>query len=259
METIYLGNKEVRWGRRCAMTLDFEGEAVRRPGEEAHRNGSISTCEALVSDIVEAHGLDAVDVVLGLGEPPKVGKFRFLVSGQRWEWSDAVARMHGYESGRVEPSTELLLKHKHPDDRDRVAAVVDHVVNGRPFSSRHRIIDTSGHTHCVVVVGDRMVDDSGTLIGTSGFYVDVTDSLHAEITDVLTAVADARARIEQAKGVLMAAYGITAQRAFDILVWRSQETNLKLRDLANRFLDAVAGKASPEIQSHVDQALLTLE
>lgn len=48
-------------------------------------------------------------------------------------------------------------------------------------------------------------------------------------------MADARAAIEQAKGVLIAAYGISAERAFDVLVWRSQETNLKVRDLAVRF------------------------
>ena len=47
--------------------------------------------------------------------------------------------------------------------------------------------------------------------------------------------------------------------AFDILVWRSQETNLKLRDLASRFLGALASKASAETQSQVDRALLTLE
>ncbi|HTY32490.1 MAG TPA: PAS and ANTAR domain-containing protein [Mycobacterium sp.] len=213
----------------------------------------------LMSDAVEEQELGAVDLVLGLGEPQRVGRFRFFMDGQRWEWSDAVARMHGYEPGQVEPTTELLLQHKHPEDRERVAAVLDHVLKGKPFSSRHRIIDTTGHTRCVVVAGDRMLDDSGALAGTSGFYVDVTDSLHTDITNVLEAVADARARIEQAKGVLMAAYGITAQRAFEILVWRSQEMNLKVRDLAGRFLDAVAGTASADTRTHVDRALLTLE
>ncbi|MCV7099668.1 PAS and ANTAR domain-containing protein [Mycobacterium palustre] len=213
----------------------------------------------LVSDAAERHELGAADLVLGLGEPQRVGRFRFFLDGQRWEWSDAVARMHGYAPGEVEPTTELLRRHKHPDDRERVAAVFDDVLEGKPFSSRHRIVDTSGRTHCVIVAGDRMLDDTGTPIGTSGFYVDVTDSLHTDITNVLEAVADARARIEQAKGVLMAAYGITAERAFDVLVWRSQETNLKVRDLAARFLDAVAGKSSPETRSRIDQALLTLE
>lgn len=232
--------------RQRAMSGDLNGDTVERG-------------EALVSDAVELGDLSAVDLVLGLGEPQRVGRFWFYVDGHRWEWSDAVARMHGYKPGQVEPTTELLLQHKHPEDRERGAAVLDRVTKGKPFSSRHRIIDTAGRTRCVVVAGDRMVDDSGALVGTSGFYVDVTDSLHTDITKVLSAVADARARIEQAKGVLMIAYDISADRAFDILAWRSQEANLKLRDVASRFLDAVASKASAETQSRVDQALLTLE
>lgn len=240
------------------MAVDFDDEPVETANDPSDGD-AMSACDAFVSNAVEDEVLSAVDLVLGLGEPQTVGRFRFFSGDQRWEWSDAVARMHGYEPGQVEPTTDLLLKHKHPEDRERAAAVVDHVVNGRPFSSRHRIVDTTGCTRCVVVVGDKMLDAGGRLIGTSGFYVDVTDSLSSDITNVLSSVAEARARIEQAKGVLMAAYGVAAQRAFEILVWRSQEMNLKVRDLASRFLDAVTGTGSPETRSQVDHALLTLE
>ncbi len=119
--------------------------------------------------------LDAVDAVLGTGAPQRVGRFRFFLDGHRWEWSDAVARMHGYEPGVMEPTTELLLQHQHPEDRERVAAVLHRVLQGESFSSRHRIIDTAGQTHCLVVAGDSMVDDTGAVIGTSGFYIDVTE------------------------------------------------------------------------------------
>ncbi|EHI43673.1 hypothetical protein OPAG_06962 [Rhodococcus opacus PD630] len=43
------------------------------------------------------------------GEPQRVGSFRFFLDGQRWERSDAVARMHGYQPGEIAPTTELLL------------------------------------------------------------------------------------------------------------------------------------------------------
>ncbi len=242
------------------MVVNFEEEHAQRRDEHGMENGSSDpTAEAFVSDAVEQEELSAVDLVLGLGQPQRVGRFRFFFEAERWEWSDAVARMHGYEPGTIEPTTELFLQHKHPDDRDRVAAVLEHVLNGRPFSSRHRIIDAAGQTRCVVVVGDRMLDDTGEVIGTSGFYIDVTESLSSDISTVLSQVAASRARIEQAKGVLMATYGISEERAFDILVWRSQESNLKVRDLAARFLQAIAGKTSPDTLSHVDQALLTLE
>lgn len=214
----------------------------------------------LMPDVIDEEELSAVDLVLGLGDPQKVGRFSFFLDGDRWEWSDAVARMHGYQPGTVKPTTDLLLRHKHPEDREHVAAVLDRVRKGKPFSSRHRIVDTGGRTRCVVVVGDRTLDDDGNLIGTSGFYVDVTDSLHSDITKVLSAVADSRAQIEQAKGVLMAAYNVSAERAFETLVWRSQEANLKLREVARRFLAALAHQAaSLETQSQIDQALLTLE
>ncbi|OBH98035.1 PAS and ANTAR domain-containing protein [Mycobacterium sp. E2733] len=241
------------------MTVNSEDDTIQHRNGESSVDGSPAPGSQEVMSDVEEEERSAVDLVLGLGDPQKVGRFQFLIDGERWEWSDAVARMHGYQPGEVEPSTELLLQHKHPDDREHVAAVLERVMRGQPFSSRHRIIDTARRTRCVVVVGDRMLDHSGALIGTSGFYVDVTDSLESDIRNVLSAAADARARIEQAKGVLMAAYGIPARRAFDILVWRSQETNLKLRDLAARFMDAVASKASAETRSEVDRALLTLE
>ena len=99
-----------------------------------------------------------MDLIIGHGEPQRVGRFRFFVEDQRWEWSDAVARMHGYEPGTVVPTTELLLEHKHPDDRPKVAAALERVLAGKPFSSRHRIIDTAGHTHWVIVVGESMIE-----------------------------------------------------------------------------------------------------
>jgi hypothetical protein len=57
----------------------------------------------------------------------------------------------------------------------------------------------------------------------------------------------------------MAAYGVSADRAFDILVWRSQETNTKVRDVADRFLAVLTGRMSRDSVRHVDHALLTLQ
>jgi PAS domain S-box-containing protein len=201
---------------------------------------------------------DAVDLAMGTGDAQRVGRFRFYIDGQRWEWSENVERLHGYEPGTVTPTTELLLSHKHPDDRPQVAAVLERVADGEPFSSRHRIIDTAGRTHWVIVIGDRMLDGTGAVIGTSGFYVDYTDTMQSDISAAVSKVAEARAEIEQAKGLLMAAYGISADRAFDILVWRSQETNVKVRDLARRFLAAMAGTLTAGTRMQVDHALLNI-
>ena len=205
----------------------------------------------------------AVARALAGGTPQRVGAFRFYFDDQCWEWSEQVQRMHGYQPGTVTPTTELVLSHKHPDDRDQIAQTIDTIRRtGQPLSSRHRIVDTSGKVRSVVVVGDQLHDERGRIVGTQGFYIDTTTDEHEQqdlMTAQLAAISVNRAVIEQAKGVLMAAYGISADRAFEILVWRSQETNLKLRELALRFMAALGGShLSPESRSHVDHTLLAV-
>jgi GAF domain-containing protein len=53
---------------------------------------------------------------------------------------------------------------------------------------------------------------------------------------------DSRAVIDQAKGVLMARYGLTADAAFDLLSEQSQRSNRKLREIAEEL---VAGTQQP--------------
>ncbi|MDH6291960.1 PAS and ANTAR domain-containing protein [Rhodococcus opacus] len=207
--------------------------------------------------------MSELDEVVGAGAPQRVGSFRFFLDGHRWEWSDTVAAMHGYTPGQVTPTTELLLSHKHPDDHPQVAAIFDKMITaGQPFSSRHRIIDTADRIHHVIVVGDRMLDEHGQVAGTSGFYIDVTD-LRAQdrrdITDEIVAeLEQSRAVIEQAKGMLMFAYAISADRAFDILTWRSQQTNTKLRVVAECLVAAVADATllPDAVRSRFDHVLL---
>jgi PAS domain S-box-containing protein len=204
-----------------------------------------------------------VEQALAGGAPQRAGWFRFYFSDQRWEWSEQVQRLHGYEPGSITPTTELVLSHKHPEDRGQVAATIDQILNThQAFSTRHRIIDTDGQVHHVVVVGDQLHDDEDTVIGTHGFYVDVTPAHDREREELVTAklaeIAEQRATIEQAKGMLMLIYGIGDDAAFDLLKWLSQETNVKLRALAERiceeFRSAGTGFAS---RSDFDHLLLT--
>lgn len=198
-----------------------------------------------------------VAAVFSGGENSRVGRFQYFVAEQRWVWSDEVARMHGYQPGAIEPTTEWLLSHQHPDDRAKVAEILDRVKTGGQFSSRHRIIDAAGGTRWMVVVGDRMTDRSGHVIGTEGFYVDVTDSVQSDVTKAMSGVVEARALIEQAKGVLMVTYGVDADRAFDILKWQSQTTQVKLKTVAAQLLDALMRQGlSPESTSVVDRLLV---
>jgi fructose-specific component phosphotransferase system IIB-like protein len=189
-------------------------------------------------------GSDYLEQALAGGSPQRVGWFRFYFDDERWEWSEQVQQMHGYEPGTVTPTTELVLAHKHPEDYQQVAATLDDMRRThKTFSTRHRIIDTKGAVHSVVVIGDQLYNEAGELIGTHGFYVDVTPSgaLHEEmVTAAIAEIAENRATIEQAKGMLMLIYRVDADAAFDLLKWRSQETNVKLRLLAEQLLSDFA-------------------
>ena len=86
-----------------------------------------------------------------------------------------------------------MLSHKHPEDYEQVAATLDDIRRThQPFSTRHRIIDVQGHTHEVVVVADLFRDDAGEVIGTNGFYVDVTFPAEDRESSISEAVADIR-------------------------------------------------------------------
>jgi fructose-specific component phosphotransferase system IIB-like protein len=204
-----------------------------------------------------------VERALAGGTAQPAGWFRFHFTDQRWEWSEQVQRMHGYEPGSVTPTTDLVLSHKHPEDRGQVAATIDQIVNTRQaFSTRHRIIDTAGNVHHVIVVGDRFFDDDGDVVGTHGFYIDVSPAagqVNEEIVSArLAEINDNRAGIEQAKGMLMLIYGLSEGAAFDLLRWLSQEANIKLRLLAEQIAKDFRSACLPlDAQSEFDHLLLT--
>ena len=217
--------------------------------------------------VVQASGDDGKDRVrdpLGAGAPQRIGWFRFYFDDDRWEWSPQVEKMHGYLPGSVTPTTEMVLAHKHPDDYRQIADTLDLIRQTRQaFSSRHRIIDVQGRVHHVVVVGDLLREADGTVIGTQGYYVDVTPSEREhqdQVTAAVAVIAESRADIERTKGMLMLIYGMDEPAAFELLKWRSQETNTKLRLLARQVAaDFVALSGSRELpaRSAYDTLLLT--
>jgi hypothetical protein len=169
--------------------------------------------------------------------------------------------MHGYEPGEVQPTTELVLSHKHPDDVAQVKGLLQQ--SAAPFSSRHRIRTTTGEERSVVVVGDAVSDEDGRIVATRGFYIDLTDSVNVEvqqsISDELQAIVAHREIIDQAKGMLMAVYAISADSAFGVLRWRSQELNVKLFTIARRLVADLPGLLStnPTMRGPVDHYLTT--
>lgn len=170
------------------------------------------------------------------------GRFSYDVATGVWDWDDEVFRIHGFKPGSVQPTTQLVLQSKHPEDRERVKDLLARVGSvGGPFSISYRIIGGDGVERRVVLVGDgdmRKPDSATTM---EGYYIDLTEDFSAErercAQAAVTASTENRATIEQAKGLLMVAYGLNPEQAFAMLRWWSRNRNIKIRDLATRLVE----------------------
>ena len=134
-----------------------------------------------------------------------------------------------------------------------------------PFSSRHRIITTTGEIRKVVVVGDAVTDQDRRIVATRGFYIDITDSfatdLQQSISEGIEVILAHREIIDLAKGMLMAIYRINAEAAFGVLRWRSQELNVKLFTIAEKLVADLPEilDTSPSATTPVDHYLMELD
>jgi len=172
----------------------------------------------------------------------QTGRFSYDVLTGKWDWDDDVFRIHGYEPGSVEPTTELVVESKHPDDRARVRALLERISKvGGPFSISYRIIGGDGVERHVVLVGDGDMCEPDDVTTIDGYYIDLTEDFAEESEEYAAAAvqasAESRAVIEQAKGALMLAYGLDSEQAFAMLRWWSRNRNVKVRELAAKLVE----------------------
>jgi hypothetical protein len=201
---------------------------------------------------------EALEAALAPGSRPPVGRYRLDLTTGRWAWSDEIFEMHGFVPGEVVPTTELMLSHKHPDDRDRVDSVLKTAAEtGQAFSSVHRIIDAHGSVRIIAVTGQGRRDpESGEVTELFGYFIDVTD-VNREVaqqaaTVSIQASAERRAAIEQAKGVLMVGLALEPDEAFDRLRVASNLANVPVRELATWLVEWFARPGMTTFPSPVE-------
>jgi len=180
------------------------------------------------------------------GSQPKrpVGCYTYTVADGQWSWTDEVYMLHGYAPREVPATTEVLLRHKHPDDRARAFAVLETAVeDGEPFSCYHRIIDRNQQVRFVVSVGRGVSNAEGQIEKVDGFFIDLTEvrrnETQAEVETALVRIAEHREAIDEAKGMVMLALGCDADTAFGALRSHSQNINMKVHEIAHRLVEAV--------------------
>ncbi len=199
--------------------------------------------------------------------PPAAGSFRYTLDGSRWELSDGLVALLAGDAPVGDDGTATATTPVVPDctplDTADIRAAMERVAAGtHPTASRHRITDRANRSRHVVIVGERATSAEGDVVGVTGYVVDVTavydealERLDTEVTDFV----ENRSVIEQAKGMMMLAYGFGDRHAYDVLAWRSQHTNTKVRVIAAAVVRQIPSSVSlgDSDRSAFDHILLT--
>lgn len=170
------------------------------------------------------------------------GTFYLDMATGRCEWSEELFQIHGYSPGEVVPTLDLLLAHKHPQDREPIRRIIaDLGSHGGRQTMFHRLIDSRGREHHVLTAIETC-GDTGGITGMRGFTVDLSRTVEAAnrraADEAIRGTYASREVIEQAKGIIMGLRGGTPEQAFRILAARSQDANIKLATLAGQLVEA---------------------
>ncbi|QCB97095.1 ANTAR domain-containing protein [Arthrobacter sp. PAMC25564] len=171
-----------------------------------------------------------------LAEECLAGTFHYdLVTGEL-QWSEEIYLIHGYRRGEVVPTVDLLMSHKHPEDRDRCRENFEVCRGAGFFASYHRLIDARRRERRVLTAGEAVPDDSGRPLFIDGFVLDLTKTLQLETDrtarEAIAGAIGTRGLIEQAKGILMGILHIGSNAAFERLSAYSQHHNIKIAHAA---------------------------
>ncbi|HXH79718.1 PAS and ANTAR domain-containing protein [Nocardioides sp.] len=183
-----------------------------------------------------------------------VGYFSYFVEDDVWSWSDGMYELHGYEPRAMPATTDLMLKHKHPDDALRAYEVLEAVTSdGLPFSCYHRIISTDDQVRYVLSVGRGVLGPHGRVESVTGYFVDLTGVRERQVPQdgetALVRAAEARSTVDQAKGIVMVALGCDDVAAFTMLREHADRSDLKVGELAQMLVEEVAARPLAEGQS----------
>ena len=205
----------------------------------------------------------------------QLGRFLGRPHADRWVWDRTSIGILGYPGVEASTSLQTLLQHVAAEERELAAkAFLAAVEQGRPFLLSCRLYAADGKSRLVLIMAEVTKTQPGGLMaglmevdGLSaatgpwlvGHLIDLT-ALHLSATRAATdhAIAEAtrhRAVIEQAKGIIMLAYQVDADAAFQVLRRHSQNTNTKLRDLAARLVDGIRDMGLDAAPAQIDALL----
>ena len=171
--------------------------ALRSPAELDALNGQLAISaerdRATAAKLLEKNRLMAMAEQIA-----HVGHWRFDLASNKLYWSDEIYRTYGLPMSTT-PTLETVIEAYHPEERDRVRAILDDAVaNGEPYWYEARIVRPDGLVRDVVASGQSERGDDDSVVATFGVLQDVTELKDAErererlVERVTAATQDAR-------------------------------------------------------------------
>jgi PAS domain S-box-containing protein len=170
-------------------------------------------------------------------------------AGTIFYFNAAAEQLYGYSREEMLGANIMRLLVE-PVDEVPAAVIMETVLAGERWSGQFRV-RRHGGSNVVVRVTDTPITEQGRVVGVIGVAEPVRDervdgsipvTAHIEsaalrLAEQMRHAMETRAVIEQAKGMLIAAHGCTADEAFQMLSEFSQRSNRKLRDVAKAMVD----------------------
>lgn len=216
---------------------DASADVFARLAVELHESDGVEeTVQAVVEFALQAVNCSYAGVALATRGRPEVPAVTDPVVGEIYEWQMA---------SREGPLVESMRDHS-------TLLIRDTLTDGRWPDWAAKVLSLG-----VRSVLDVPLATSGGTVGVLGLYSSVPDAFddddeavaqilarHASVAVAsarreasLAQAVDARKLVGQAMGILMERYSVDGDRAFAILKRYSQDTNTKLRDVAQRLID----------------------
>jgi GAF domain-containing protein len=231
------GAEPVVWSVELAPDSDNGADAFARLALELHDSGGVEeTVQAVVDFALQALNCSHAGVALATRGRPEVPAVTDPVVEEIYRWQMAGGKGPLVESMR-DHSTVLIrdtaTDTRWPDWSAKVLSLGVHSVLDVPLTTGASTVGVLG---LYSVLPDAFDADDEAIAAILARHASVAVA-SARKEESLARAVDARKLIGQAMGILMERYDVDGDRAFAILKRYSQDTNTKLRDVAQQLID----------------------
>jgi PAS domain S-box-containing protein len=194
-----------------------------------------------------------------------LGTWRWDMATGATVWDSRMEALFGLPAGAFDGSFDTYVSLLHPDDRDEVLRVIDDAVNAKSsYRIEHRVQWSDGTVRWLSGAGGVILDDFGSVTGTIGCSMDVTDRVQEEVDRrklaELAIASAARERLHHERiDVLSAINGAlnTSSGIRDIMVNVTTAAVPRLGDWCVIYVIPESGALVPDIEfAHTDPAMI---